>query len=217
MPCLSGATLARWLERGKPLPLAVTLWIIRQIAEALGAVADQGWMHGDVKPANIHVADDGHATLLDLGFVRRVEESKSLADRPMLGTLRYMAPEMITSSLAGDIRSDIYSLGASFYELLSGKPPFPGDDPASLAMMHRDTPAPRLERILPDLPAPVAELVHEMLAKEPLRRPQTPSELVERLTRLEIDYFHARSWPAGTAAQVATPAFAKHRAAVRTG
>lgn len=192
MPWLAGATLAEMLAGGNRPPLPVTLWIARQAAEALEALNAAGWMHADVKPSNLFVSPSGHVTLLDLGFARRPEETGSAVDRSVCGTVHYIAPEMVTSALRPDIRSDIYSLGVTLYELLAGRPPFDGPDLASLAEQHRQAEPPELRSIAPQLPLGVSRLVHSMLAKEPLRRPQTPRELVDRLAALEIETFAER-------------------------
>ena len=193
MPWLAGATLGEMLAAGNRPPLPVALWIARQAAEALDALDAAGWMHADVKPSNLFVSSSGHVTLLDLGFARRPEETGSIVDRSVCGTVYYIAPEMVTSALRPDIRSDIYSLGVTLYELLAGRVPFDGPDLASLAEQHRQAEPPELRSIKPQLPLAVSRLVHSMLAKEPLRRPQTPRELVERLTSLEIETFGERS------------------------
>jgi serine/threonine protein kinase len=186
MPWLQGATLAARLAGGWRPALSAALWISRQIAEALAALHADGWMHADVKSSNVLVSGDLHATLLDLGFARRVEETANLADRPVVGTAHYVAPEMITSVWGADIRSDIYSLGVLLYELLAGRLPFPGGDLSTIVRAHRDAWPQPLRHLAPHVPHDVAWLVHEMLAKDPLRRPQTPRELAERLIRLEI-------------------------------
>ncbi len=192
-PYYSGGTLQERLARGWRPGVEGALWIARQTAQALDALfRPHGWMHSDLKPANLHVAAGGHVTVLDMGLARPAGRGASLAERPIAGTLHYMAPEAITSPLAADIRSDLFSLGVILYELLAGRLPHDGDDPAQLAALKRDQAAPPLHSFAPRVPPDVARLVHACLAKEPLRRPQTPAELVERLVRLEIEYF-ARS------------------------
>ncbi|HEY4759432.1 MAG TPA: serine/threonine-protein kinase, partial [Thermoguttaceae bacterium] len=153
MPWLDGATLEQQLTSGKRFDLPEALWIARQTAEALGALHQAGWMHGDVKPSNIMVSPEGHATLLDLGFARRSDEIGSAVDRCVLGTFHYIAPELLTSSLRADIRSDIYSLGAVLYRILAGRLPFAGDDLAELASQHKQSLPPNLRRLAPHLPA----------------------------------------------------------------
>ena len=166
MPWLEGATLrtAAW----PPVSVSTcpqVLWIARQTAEALDALHQAGWMHGDVKPSNIMLSPEGHATLLDLGFARRTDETGSAVDRCVLGTFHYIAPEFLTSAIRADIRSDIYSLGAVLYRILAGRLPFVGDDLAELASQHKQSLPPDLRRIAPHLPAGVARLVHRCFPK----------------------------------------------------
>lgn len=192
MPWLDGKTLGERLRANRPFPLPTALWIARQVAEGLAALDDAGWIHGDVKPANVVVSAEGHVTLLDLGFARRPDESGSAVERCVLGTVSYMAPETITSALRTDIRSDIYSLGVVLYQILAGRLPFRGQTLAELAQQQMLARPSALRKLLPALPGEVAELVHSMLAKEPLRRPQTPRELIGRLAELEIATFGRR-------------------------
>lgn len=192
MPLLSGATVDRRLRSGERPGIASALWIARQTAQALAALHEAGWMHADVKPSNLFLAPDGHATLLDLGFARQSADTTSIAHRCVMGTMQYIAPEMVTSALRPDIRSDIYSLGATLYELLTGRPPFLAGSIEQLAQMHRQAEPRPLRMYSPQVPARIARFAHQMLAKEPLRRPQTPQEVVDRLIEFEIDSFNMR-------------------------
>jgi len=193
MPWLTGATLGHRLARRGPPDPPFALWTARQVAEALDALHAAGWMHGDVKPSNVFVSPEGHATLLDLGFARRPTETGSVVERCVMGTGNYIAPELITSALRADIRSDIYSLGAVLFEMLSGRLPFEGTSLAELAAQHQQARPPDLRTLVPHLPTGVIRLVREMLAKEPLRRPQTPRELIDRLVALEVATFAERT------------------------
>lgn len=193
MPWLDGSTLQVQLGRRRYWDPPEALGIARQVAEALEALHAAGWMHGDVKPGNVFISPEGHVTLLDLGFARRADETGSAVDRLVKGTCNYIAPELITSALRADIRSDIYSLGVVLFELLSGRLPFMGRDLAELASQHKQAAPPRLRGLVPHLPEDVARLVHQMLAKQPLRRPQTPRELIDRLVGLEIATFTERA------------------------
>ncbi len=187
MPLLRGCTLAQLTTTRDLLSLPVTLWIGRQLAEGLTALDDAGWIHGDIKPANTFVSPEMHVTLLDLGFARPKGQTARLADRPLMGTARYMSPEMFSATAAIDIRSDIYSLGVMLFELLTGRPPFEAEEAAQLALQHREELPARLRHRVATVPKRVARLVQTMLAKEPLRRPQSPRELVAQLAALEID------------------------------
>ncbi|MDH3719303.1 MAG: serine/threonine protein kinase [Planctomycetota bacterium] len=189
MPHLPGNTLRQLLASRQMLAPAAAFWVARQVAEALSALHDFGWLHGDVKPENILVAPDGHATLLDLGFARRMDQEGSAVSQQALGTFNYIAPETVTSTLGSDGRSDIYSLGATLYEALTGRLPLAGRTLAEMASQHRQARPTCIRSLLPQLPRPAASLVHRMLAKHPLRRPQTAREVVHRLVALEIESF----------------------------
>jgi eukaryotic-like serine/threonine-protein kinase len=186
MPWLEGASLQARLAAGQQFDVPKALWIARQTAEALDALHTAGWMHGDVTPGNIHVSPSGHVTLIDLSFARRGDEIGSAADRPIMGTCSYIAPEMFTSALRADIRSDLYSLGVVLFEMLSGRLPYPGKSLAELAGQHRQSSPAELARLAPHVPREVVAVVQRLTAREPLRRPQTPRELIERLISLEV-------------------------------
>jgi len=198
-PYLPGSSLATVLERGKRqqsqrLPLPVTLWIARQVAEALFALHESAHMiHADVKPSNIIVSPDGHATLIDLGFSHTATESQHWSSRPVVGTLSYIAPEVVTSSIAAEVSSDLYSLGVTLYEMITGTLPFVASAPDELIRMHRESKPACVRHAVPQLPKPVASLVHRLLAKDPLRRPPSAMSIVEELMRLEIECFSLRA------------------------
>jgi serine/threonine protein kinase len=192
-PRLEGRTLAAWLEDNTHLPLPTMLWIARQVADGLTALHEKASMvHGDVKPENIVVSTDGHATLIDLGFAHHPEESLHWSSRPVIGTLHYIAPETVASRLSSGPQSDIYSLGVTLYQMLASRLPFPVDDASELMRMHRETAPECLRLLVPSLPKPVASLIHWMMAKNPLRRPESARDVSSELTRLEIACFGMR-------------------------
>jgi serine/threonine-protein kinase len=192
-PRLEGRSLDAVLKSQRRLPIAVSLWMIRQVAEALDALHTTARMiHSDVKPANIVVAPDGHATLVDLGFVHTPGESRHWSTRPVYGTLNYLAPEALTSALSASPQSDVYSLGVTLYELLTGHVPFVGRDAEQLIRQHREAKPECIRSRRPETPKGVASLVHRMLAKDPLRRPESAVAVAEELVRLEIDCFAER-------------------------
>jgi serine/threonine-protein kinase len=186
MPRLVGQTLAARLAGG-PLPAAIALWIARQTAEGLDVLHRHGYLHGDVKPANILIAPSGHVTLLDLGFARRFDETGSAVNRLVLGTINYLAPELLVSALRADERTDVFSLGIVLFEMLTGRPPLVACDLTELLRMQNEYRPPNLRATRPELSASLSGLVRRMLFKEPLRRPQSMSEVIEQLVRLEID------------------------------
>lgn len=185
-PLLEGEALA--LEAGAPhRGLPEILWIARQAAEGLSALHTAGWLHGDIKPQHVIVSPEGHATLIDLGFATPIG---TLSMRSAVrGTPRYLAPECLVSTLRVDHRSDLYSLGATLYEWIAGRPPFVGDTMAELARQHRQDRPTDLRALAPGLPLGVVELVRDLLSKSPERRPLSAAEVVERLWPLEIAAF----------------------------
>jgi serine/threonine-protein kinase len=193
MPLVDGVPLSQVLAEQGSLVIPLALWIARQVAEGLEALFNAtGMIHADVKPANILVAAAGHATLIDFGFAQSPAEASHWAMRPLTGTLAYIAPEMLTSTLAAGPRSDLYSLGVTLYEMLTGRRPWDSDDPGELATMHREAKPADIRGWRADVPEAVAELVQTMLAKDPLRRPANARELASRLVRLEIECFALR-------------------------
>ncbi len=192
MPRLKGHTLRQRLDAGPRIAIAQTLWIMRQIASGLESLHKGGWIHGDIKPSNIMLGYNGHATLFDFGFAQRIREANRCDRDPFCGTLRYTAPELLTSTRTASPASDVYAFGATLYELLTGQPPFACKRPESLAESHLRIPAPSVRTALPNLPRSVAKAVAAMLAKDPLRRPSSFSELTDLLLRLEIETFSLR-------------------------
>lgn len=190
MPRLEGSPLSDILVERERLSIPLALWIARQTADALAALFQgASVIHTDVKPDNIFVSTTGHATLIDFGFAQTPAEASHWATRPLAGTLAYIAPELLTSTLAAGPRSDIYSLGVTLYEMLTGHRPWETEDPGELATLHREAKPADIRALRPDTPPAVSDLIHSMLAKDPLRRPASAAELSTRLTRLEIRSF----------------------------
>lgn len=184
-PYLPGVTLAERLRGGR-LAIRTALWIVRQVASALAALHAAGWLHRDVKPANVIVSPSGHATLIDLGLCERRDRGPSLSDRPVAGTFDYLAPEAITPGMACTAATDLYSLGVMLYEMLVGQPPFHGHSPGELAEKHRRAVPLPIARLRPEVSPELSRLVGELLSKQPVRRPASAQEVVERLVRMEI-------------------------------
>jgi serine/threonine-protein kinase len=193
MPWLDGASVEDWLETGRHFDLPVVMWIARQTAEGLAALDTAGYSHGDIKPSNLFLDARGHVTLLDLAFARRHDEPAERRDRSITGTGYYLAPEHFSSQSRPDIRSDIYSLGVVLYRLLSGQLPITGRTLGEVARAHKQGAAKPLRSLVPTLPHGVAALVQSMSAKDQLRRPQSPKDLIASLVRLEIQTFRERA------------------------
>ncbi|MCA9174793.1 MAG: serine/threonine protein kinase [Planctomycetales bacterium] len=180
MPRLEGVPLSVLLREGQ-CGLRRALRTARQVAEALAELHDHGWRHGDVKPANVMISPEGHATLIDLSMAAPVTQPGQ-----GLGTPTYAAPELQAGTPGAS--SDVYSLGVMLFELLAGRAPFELNSPQQLADAHREEPAPSLRDLAPQVPAGAARLVRRMLQKSPHDRPFA-TEVIEELTPLEIEVF----------------------------
>jgi len=183
-PFLPGVSLRAALRVAETISVPHALWIARQVAEALEALHVAGWRHADIKPDNILVGPNGHATLLDLGFAQRID-APACGDA-ITGSPSYWSPESCRDDLPRGAASDIYSLGVTLFEALTGRCPFAASSAAEMATAHRDAPLPDPRVLVPQLGTPTARLLRAMLAKQPTDRP-TARELIDRLVDLEID------------------------------
>lgn len=180
LPYLPGPTLEQ-LQIGSAISLPQALWYVRQIAAALAALHATGWLHGDVKPANVIVSPQGHATLIDLGLARRLDSAECRCDQWLAGDPGWMAPESFQPRSQLTAAADLYSIGIILFQLLQGTKPLPVEPRVNPRQAISE-----LRTIRPDLAREPAGLLANLLAHEPLRRPSA-NELVETLSRLEIE------------------------------
>jgi WD40 repeat protein/tRNA A-37 threonylcarbamoyl transferase component Bud32 len=185
MEYVDGPDLARLVRERGPLPVRLACDCVRQAALGLQHAHERGVVHRDVKPHNLLLGRDGRVRLLDLGVARlltRTEGSATLtAMGALLGTPDYIAPEQAMNSRGADIRSDLYSLGATFYFLLTGQPPFGGGSVTERLLRHQLDPVPDPATVRPDVSAEVTAVVRKLLSKRPEERYQTPAELAAAL------------------------------------
>jgi len=186
MELLPGESLRRRLRRDYRLEVATAVWITRQTAEALAALHQAGFVHADVKPDNIRLVEDGTAKLIDLGFAHRPGENAALLrDGYVLGTVNYLAPELCTFEHDADLSSDLFSLGVTLFEMLTGQLPYPPGSTAQTLRRHRTDPPADIRRHVPFLPPGLASLVDRLLARRPQDRPRAAA-IVQQLVGLEI-------------------------------
>ncbi len=187
MEYVSGGTLQDRLPHselnGRLNPLSETIQIIHEIAAALEYAHLQGIIHRDLKPANIMLTAEGHVVLADFGLVRLMGSPHFTATGTSWGTPAYMSPEQAQGE-RGDERSDIYSLGVVFYELVTGRLPFESDTPFGFIMKHINEPVPSPRQLNPELPVAVEQVILKALAKVPDNRYQSANELTEALTAI---------------------------------
>jgi eukaryotic-like serine/threonine-protein kinase len=184
-----GKNLKQVMQTEKSLPLRTIVSIMRQVASALERAARSSIVHRDIKPENILLTSGGEVKVADFGLARS-EKSNALEltqDNTALGTPLYMSPEQIEAR-GIDARSDIYSFGVTFYQLLAGKPPFEGESPIQVAWKHVNTPPVPLAdaALLPNLPGELIEIIHKALAKKPDDRYQSAAEILRDLRAVPL-------------------------------
>lgn len=193
MEYLAGESLRQRLDRQGPPPVAVAFGWIRQLAEGLAAIHADGFVHGDVKPANGLVTGPGTIKLIDLGFARRPGDLRPWTDRGhVLGTANYLAPELIDSPPLDTPKADLFSLGVLAYELITGRLPYGGRSTAEVVRLRRFCQPADLASHQAMLPGRFVELVRELTSSHPDDRP-TATETVNRLIPLQIAILSRRA------------------------
>ncbi|MDQ4145432.1 MAG: protein kinase [Actinomycetota bacterium] len=179
---MAGGSVDELLEssKGRGLPIDQVLRIADNVASALEYAHEQGILHRDIKPANVWLAKDGTPKLGDFGLAAGRKDVKLTSEGMMLGTVAYMSPEQATGKEV-DVRSDLYSFGAMLYEAATGRPPFAGDDAVAIISQQINTAPVAPSWHNPDVPQPLEALILQLLAKSPDERPQSASEVRERL------------------------------------
>ena len=181
MENIDGETMKSVLKREKIIPVDQAISIIQQIAEALNyAWIEQKLIHRDIKPDNIMLTSSGRAKLADLGLARVAGDIDDSEDDEVMGTPQYISPEHLTGAPM-DVRSDIYSLGATFYHFVTGKFPFEGRTGAEIAQKHITEPLIPPSKVNPAVPECVSRIIEKMMAKNPIMRYQTAESLVDDL------------------------------------
>ncbi|HEX3268626.1 MAG TPA: protein kinase [Gaiellaceae bacterium] len=179
---VDGENLKALVEREGPLPERDAIELALQVARALGFAHEQGLVHRDVKPQNVLLNDGGDTKVTDFGIARSLDVQGGLTQTgTVMGTSDYIAPEQARGSRV-DAQSDVYSLGAVLYELLTGEVPFKGDNFVAVAMRHINEPPPSVREHRPELSPCVDAVVRRAMAKEPRDRFRSMNELCVELT-----------------------------------
>ncbi|MBU1661866.1 MAG: protein kinase [Chloroflexi bacterium] len=181
MRLMSGGSLADKLKGGK-LSLEEAAQIITHLSPALDAAHAKGIIHRDLKPGNILFDQYNNAFLSDFGIARMSAGADTITGSKILGTPAYMSPEQIQGDKDIDGRSDLYSMGVMFYQMLVGNTPYQATTPAKVMMMHILEPVPDLLGAMPDLPPAVETWLEKVLAKEPDDRFSSARDMADALT-----------------------------------
>lgn len=182
MEFVDGRTLAQELSERAPLPVGDALHRAAGVLAALTAAHERGLVHRDVKPGNVLLTDDGFVKLADFGIAKGLDDAIAglTATGQILGTPRYLAPERVTGNTATP-QSDLYAVGVLLYEMLSGSPPFDGEQSFAIALAHQREPVPPLEEAEPSVPPWLARVVHRALEKDPAERYPSAAAMAQDL------------------------------------
>ncbi|MCL6501737.1 MAG: protein kinase [Pirellulales bacterium] len=190
MEFVDGRDLHWWIKQGAPLPVAWSCECIRQVALGLEYARSRGLVHRDIKPSNLLVSQPNDQApplvkILDMGLARLASEKQDSGglthSGQIMGTPDYMAPEQAEDVHAADTRADIFSLGCTLFQMLTGQLPFSGATLMAKLLARTQRDAPSLQTMRPEVPAGLAAVVARMLARRPEDRYQTPAEVAEAL------------------------------------
>jgi len=214
---IEGVNVRDLVESKGPLPLAEAVSYALQVADALAHATQRNVVHRDIKPSNLLITPAGQAKLIDMGLARLREVDAAAADLTAsgvtLGTFDYISPEQARDPRNADVRSDIYSLGCTFFFMLTGRPPFLGGTMLQKLLQHQADQPPELRQFRPELPEDVNRVLQKMLAKDPRHRYASPMELVNDLLSIARASGlrpapGGRSWTVPTASAV--PSYYRH-------
>lgn len=184
MQFVDGGDLSSRVKRDGPLPVETAVEYVAQAAQGLAFAHGASVIHRDIKPANLLVDKKGLVKILDLGLARIDDAASSdglTATEQVMGTVDYMAPEQAADTKHVDARADIYSLGCTFWYLLTGQRMYDGNTMVQRIMKHRDAPLPSLVKTRDDVPWSLEQVFHKMVAKHPQDRQSSMDEVLAEL------------------------------------
>lgn len=186
MDYIDGPNLLDVVKKFGAMDIQRAISYIRQAAIGLDYAFRNSLIHRDIKPGNILIDRKGVARILDMGLARFLNDqtdqlTMKYDDKIVLGTADYVAPEQVANSHSVDIRADIYALGATFYFLLAGHPPFPTGTVSQKLLWHRTKDPTPIRQIRPEVPDNLAVIIGKMMAKDPKARFQTPAQVAAEL------------------------------------
>lgn len=177
---IDGESLSQKLRREGKLSELACMYILRDVGRALAHAHQRNLLHRDVKPDNVMVSKEGVMKLADFGLAKFIRDEQPItADGIAVGTPHYISPEQARALKETDHRSDLYSLGASVFHLVTGRLPYEGDNGAEVMKRHVFEAVPDPRVLKPDMSAPMADLLLKLMAKSPSQRYQTADEMVK--------------------------------------
>ena len=187
LPLMPGGDVGTLLEAAEDhkLPLEWAIDLAMQVCRGLEFAHSKGIVHRDLKPGNVWLTSDGTARIGDFGLAVAIDRSRLTQEGMMVGTVSYMPPEQ---AMGGDVtpQSDLYSLGAMLYEMVTGRPPFLGDDSVAIIGQHINTPPVAPTWHNPQCPRALEALIMRMLAKDPKERPESAPDAITALEGVDL-------------------------------
>ena len=186
MELIDGKVLSEVIKEKGRIEYKEAISIIRQVASALSLAHKNQIIHRDIKPHNILITSTGVAKLADFGIAKAVSAATIVGgNNKIMGSVHYFSPEQARGAYV-DERSDIYSLGIVLYEMLTGKVPFDGDNPVSIALMHINDPMPSLTKEVPGIPPQLEKIVNKATEKYQSNRYKTVDDMIKDLDDIEF-------------------------------
>ena len=185
MELIDGITLKQYMEQKQVLNWREALHFATQIAKALEHAHSRGIIHRDIKPHNIMVLKDGSVKVADFG-IAQMASAQSTLTREALGSVHYISPEQAKGAHV-DARTDLYSLGVVMYEMLTGRPPFDGDTPVSVAIQHINAKAVPPRQLNPSIPVGLEQITMHAMTADRDKRYSSATEMLEDLEKFSRD------------------------------
>lgn len=180
MEYVDGITLTDYIEQQGVLKWRDAVHFTIQILKALQHAHDRGIVHRDIKSSNVMLLADGTIKVMDFGIARFNRENNKTVSEKTIGSVHYISPEQARGDIT-DERSDIYSVGVALYEMLTGKKPFDGDSPVSIALMHMQSTPKKPTELNSTIPEGLEQIVLRAMQKDPAQRYQTAGEMIKDL------------------------------------
>jgi serine/threonine-protein kinase len=194
MELVDGESLKARLARDGAMPEDEAVEVARAVLSALDQAHQRGIIHRDIKPDNILASSGGRAKLTDFGLARYLSSADITQTGYLVGTPVYMSPEQCRGE-AVDLRSDLYSLGATLYHMITGRPPFSGPTILSILDQHLHGTAVPIAALVPSISPGLTRVVHRLLMKEPQRRYASAREVLEALDASARGLLQSDAWP----------------------
>jgi len=184
MEYVSGEDLRSFIRRARRLDIGTAISIAKQVCEGLSEAHRLGVVHRDLKPSNIMIDNEGNAKIMDFGIARTLKGKSITGAGVMIGTPEYMSPEQVEGKEA-DQRSDLYALGVILYEMVTGRVPFEGDTPLSIAVKHKSEIPKNPRELNAQLPEDLSRLILRCLEKDKEKRFQSATDVFAELEKIE--------------------------------